>query len=87
MIHSIIKFVAIVACATTLVSCGDEKGEITPSTLKISNNQGIVYSYPRDRQNEVPTPSPMVLRFSSAIVDTFPQNLITLRNDQGEDID
>ncbi|MBQ0753577.1 MAG: Ig-like domain-containing protein [Gammaproteobacteria bacterium] len=87
MIHSIIKFVAIVACATTLVSCGDEKGEITPSTLKIANNQGIVYSYPRDRQNEVPTPSPMVLRFSSAIVDTFPQNLITLRNDQGEEID
>lgn len=86
MTRSIKKIVSVIACAITLVSCSDEKGDITPSTMNIANNQGLVYSYPRDQQNEVPTPSPMVLRFSSAIMDTFPENLITLRDDLGDTV-
>ncbi|MFC6328563.1 Ig-like domain-containing protein [Alloalcanivorax gelatiniphagus] len=42
--------------------------------------QSLIYAFPADQQQQVVLPSPVVLRFSSAITDPAPQHAVTVRD-------
>lgn len=73
--------------SVALASCSGDESDISPNKTTALGEQGVEFSYPRNNQMEVPLPAPMVIRFSSGITDTFPQNLITLGDSNGNTID
>ena len=80
------KHLIISAVALGLTACGGDQATVTPGTERDAARQGLVYAYPADNQLEVPTPAPIVLRFSSAVVDTNPESFITVRDADGNEV-
>ncbi|MBA3979997.1 MAG: hypothetical protein C0462_05270 [Alcanivorax sp.] len=80
------KHLIISAVALGLVACGGDEATVTPGTERDAARQGLVYAYPAHEQLEVPTPAPIVLRFSSAVVDSNPEMFITVRDANGDDV-
>lgn len=82
-----LKKLLLTAFACILMSCGDDTGTVTVGLEQLAEKQGLVFSYPRDQQTEVPTPAPMMLRFTSTINDAAPENVIILRDELGNAVD
>lgn len=80
------KHLIISAVALGLVACGGDEATVTPGTERDAARQGLVYAYPAHEQLEVPTPAPIVLRFSSAVVDSNPEMFITVRDANGDEV-
>lgn len=76
------------ACFATLAACGadsDEREVVQKYREEMeAANASLIYSFPADGQEQVPTPSPVVLRFSSAVTDTAPD--IRVRKKGGTDL-
>ena len=69
----------IAAIALALTACGGGGGD-SPSGYDKDASQSLIYAFPGDRQQQVPMPSPVILRFSSAITATTPENAVTVRD-------
>ncbi|MCK0538333.1 Ig-like domain-containing protein [Alcanivorax quisquiliarum] len=63
------KRTMIAACILSLVACGGSKDDVATDQRQDweSRVQSLVYSFPDNAQQEVPTSSPVVLRFSSPV--------------------
>lgn len=76
------------ACFATLAACGadsDEREVVQKYREEMeAANASLIYSFPANGQEQVPTPSPVVLRFSSAVTDTAPD--IRVRKKGGADL-
>ncbi|PCJ30663.1 MAG: hypothetical protein COA99_17915, partial [Moraxellaceae bacterium] len=87
MINAITKCLCSIAIAAMLASCGGNSPASVNDDIKMQTElaakQGLIFSYPRQNQAEFNTSAPIVLRFTSAIDDANPEDLITLRDAQG----
>ena len=77
------KRIIMAACIVSLAACGGDKDDVATEQQQDweSQKQSLVYSFPDNNQQEVPVPSPVVLRFSSPVAETAPA--ITLREAGG----
>ncbi|MCH8543782.1 MAG: Ig-like domain-containing protein [Alcanivorax sp.] len=80
------KHLIISAVALGLVACGSDEATVGPSPELEASRQGLMYAYPAHEQVEVPTPAPIVLRFSSPVMDSNPEMFITLRDAAGDEV-
>lgn len=71
------KTTLILSSALALAACGGGGGQITGATPGKSQ-QSLVYAYPDNQQTEVAPPSPIVLRFTSAVTLADAQGTVTL---------
>ncbi|MEY1661148.1 Ig-like domain-containing protein [Isoalcanivorax beigongshangi] len=71
------KRLLLAACIVSLTACGGGKDDVKSGYEdKIrASGQSLVYSFPLADQVEVPTPSPVVLRFTSAVTDPATANV------------
>jgi len=77
------KRIIMAACIVSLAACGGDKDDVATEQQQDweSQKQSLVYSFPDNDQEQVPVPSPVVLRFSSPVMETAPA--ITLREAGG----
>ncbi|MCU5782694.1 hypothetical protein MA04_01994 [Alcanivorax balearicus MACL04] len=69
----------LIASALILSACGGGGGSDMPGPdAGESKRQSLLYAYPDNGQTEVPTPAPVVLRFSSAVTVDAAEAAITL---------
>ncbi|WP_159560852.1 Ig-like domain-containing protein [Alcanivorax sp. S71-1-4] len=68
------KRIIMAACIVSLAACGGDKDDVATEQQQDweSRKQSLVYSFPDDNQQQVPVPSPVVLRFSSPVMETSP---------------
>ena len=85
------KRIIMAACIVSLAACGGDKDDVATDQKQEweAAKASLVYSFPDDGQQQVPTSSPVVLRFSSPVVVTQAalMDLIELRDDEGELVD
>ena len=81
------KRIMLAACIVSLAACGGDKDDVATDQQQDweSRKQSLVYSFPDHEQQQVPVPSPVVLRFSSPVVDTAPD--IVVREVGGAEVD
>lgn len=61
-----------------LSACGGEGGDMPSRDALESQRQSLLFAYPDDGQADVATPSPVVLRFTSAVSLANAQDAVTL---------
>src|SRR5690606_27678651 len=68
------KRIIMAAMVVSLAACGGDKDDVATEQQHEweSQKQSLVYSFPDNNQQEVPVPSPVVLRFSSPVMETSP---------------
>ncbi|WP_159560751.1 Ig-like domain-containing protein [Alcanivorax sp. S71-1-4] len=68
------KRIIMAAMIVSLAACGGDKDDVATEQQQEweSQKQSLVYSFPDDNQQQVPVPSPVVLRFSSPVMETSP---------------
>jgi hypothetical protein len=73
----------LLSSAVLLAACGGDGGDAPPKNANESDRQSLLYAYPDNGQTEVATPSPIVLRFTSAVAAVDAEAAITLH--QGDE--
>ena len=68
------KRIIMAACIVSLAACGGDKDDVATEQQQDweSQNQSLVYSFPDNGQEQVPVPSPVVLRFTGPVMETAP---------------
>ena len=80
------KIILVTALSLGLIACGEEEATVTtPDSVKKAN-QGLTFAYPARGQAEVAVSSPVVLRFSSAIIAEDPAAAIELVDSEGTSV-
>lgn len=76
------KRLIIASCALALAACGGSKDDVSGRYQDDwqSASQSLVYAFPANQQQQVALPSPVVLRFSSAITADSPEDAVTVRD-------
>lgn len=80
------KRLLLTACIVGLAACGGSKDDIDTGYEDIirENSQSLIYAFPINEQRELPTSSPVVLHFSSQIIDPAGANVVLKEQDGGE---
>lgn len=71
-----------IACLAALAGCAGDTDDAQRAQQEqreqwAAQNQSLIYSFPDEGQIEVPVSSPIVLRFSSPVVETAPEITLT----------
>lgn len=71
-----------IACLAALAGCAGDTDDAQRAQQEqreqwAAQNQSLIYSFPDEGQIEVPVSSPIVLRFSSPVVETAPEIILT----------
>ncbi len=80
MIRKIAPMAAVLPAAVLLVACGGDSSSPSGSSGEAVQNS-LTYSFPLQDQQEVPTPTPVVLRFSQSVSGQGLENDVVLRHD------
>jgi len=72
------KTLATLTSAVLLAACGGEDSGSTNTDTWNAGSQSLVYSYPDRNQTEIATATPVLLRFTSPVVDSAPLDHISL---------
>ncbi|MBZ2188525.1 Ig-like domain-containing protein [Alcanivorax sp. JB21] len=78
-----------IACLAALAGCAGDTDDAAKAQQEQreqweAQNQSLIYAFPDEGQTEVPVPSPVVLRFSSPVMETAP--VITLQEVGGDPV-
>lgn len=82
------KRLIIASCSLALVACGGSKDDVSGRYQDDwqAASQSLIYSFPANQQQQVALPSPVVLRFSSAITEASPEDAVTVRDTNGNTV-
>ena len=80
MIRKIAPMAAVLPAAVLLVACGGGSSSPSGSSGEAVQNS-LTYSFPLQGQQEVPTPTPVVLRFSQSVSGQGLEDDVVLRHD------
>lgn len=72
------KIIATLTSALLLAACGGDDAATTDTDNWNAGSQSLVYSYPDRNQTEIATATPVLLRFTSPVVDSAPLDHISL---------
>lgn len=72
------KTIATLTSALLLAACGGDDAATTDTDNWNAGSQSLVYSYPDRNQTEIATATPVLLRFTSPVVDSAPLDHISL---------
>ena len=86
MLNALIRLISLLS-VIALSACVDDEGTVTRGDDFAASRQSLIYTYPAREQAEVPISAPLVLRFSSAVVDSAPAQLVSVRDSSGALID
>lgn len=72
------KTIATLTSVLLLAACGGDDAATTDTENWNAGSQSLVYSYPDRNQTEIATATPVLLRFTSPVVDSAPLDHISL---------